>query len=160
MTTFALDISKAKQESLKAFLVNIAILCVPMLYDIIVPNSFIKSSYYFFVGGFLTINIVRELLSEKVFQIDFDAEKRQIALTSKALMSKPEQKVIPFSQAKLEYIDEGSFFIFKGSLKLCFMKERMEVACLNEGNRGFSKEILKEIVKTAQENNLPIAFNK
>jgi hypothetical protein len=67
----------------------------------------------------------------------------------------PKRKAIQFSQARLEYIDEGNFLFFKGNLKLCFMKDKMEVACIREGSRGFSKEVINEMIEKAKDYNLP-----
>ncbi|MBB1285579.1 hypothetical protein HRH25_14430 [Flavisolibacter sp. BT320] len=140
---------------MKAYLFNVGMLSIPIIYDIAVPNSFIKSGYYFFVSGFLLINLVKETLSDKTFRVFFDEENRQIVLGSKALFSKPKQKAIQFSQARLEYIDEGNFLFFKGNLKLCFMKDKMEVACIREGTRGFSKEVINEMMEKAKHYNIP-----
>jgi hypothetical protein len=155
MKDFALDINKLKQERLKAYLFNVGVLSIPIIYDVAVPNSFIKNSYYFFVVGFLLINLVKETLSEKTFRVSFDEENRQVILVSKALFSEPKRKAIQFSQARLEYIDEGNFLFFKGNLKLCFMKDKMEVACIREGSRGFSKEVINEMIEKAKDYNIP-----
>lgn len=155
MKDFALDVRKLRQERLKAYLFNVGILSIPFIYDMAVPNSLIKSSYYFFVAGFLFVNLAKEIVSEKTFQISFDEEGKQIILVSKALFSKPKRKAIQFDQTRLEYIDEGNFLFFKGNLKLCFMKDKMEVACISEGTRGFSKETINDIIEKAKDYNIP-----
>ena len=159
MITFAIDITKQKQERLKAYLFNLSILSMPIIYDLAVPKSFIKSSYYFFVASFFIVNLVKEILSEKTFEVTFDTDNHIIMLTSKTLFSKPKMKAIPFGEARLEYFDEGSFLLFKADVKLYFMKGKMEVACLRERSKGFSKETMNEIVKKAQDNNLPVSVS-
>jgi hypothetical protein len=154
MKDFALDVRKLRQERLKAYLFNVGMLSIPFIYDMAVPNSFIKSGYYFFVAWFLFVNLAKETLSEKTFQVSFDEEGRQIILVSKALFSKAKRKAIQFNQARLEYIDEGNFLFFKGDLKLCFMKDKMEVACISEGTRGFSKETINEMMEKAKDYNI------
>lgn len=156
MKDFALDISKLKQERLKAYLFNIGMLSIPIIYDIAFPNSFIKSSYYFFVAGFLLVNLAKETLSEKTFQVSFDEEGSQIILVSKALFSKPKRRAIRFDQARLEYIDEGKFLIFEGNSRLCFMKDKVEVDCINASTRGFNKETIREMMEKAKGYNIPI----
>lgn len=159
METFALDINKQKQERWKAYLFNIGMVSIPIIYDCVVPNSFIKSSYYFFVGMFILVNLLKEVFSEPTVQVSFDRDNQQVILTSKALFSRPKLKAIPFKNARLEYMDEGGFLIFKGSVKLCFMKDKMEVASIVESIKGFSKEAMNEMIKRAQDCNIPVSFN-
>ena len=158
MITFALDTNKQKQERSKAYLFNIGILSVPMIYDAMVPSSFIKNGYYLFVGSFVLMNFLNDILAKKIFQVSFDTVNHQITLTSKTLFSKPTQVVIPFGQARLEYIDEGSFLIFQGTCKLCFMKDKMEVTCIKESTSGFSKEAVNKIISQAQAAKIPVTI--
>jgi hypothetical protein len=155
MKTFALDISKQQQEILQTFLLNLGILSIPIIYDLVVPNNLLHNNYYYFVGGFLFINLIKECFADKIFRVCFDADSHQISLYSKALFSKPKEKVIPFNLAKLEYIEEGSFLFFQGKVKLCFMKEKLEIGYIKESSRGFTKEEINEMVKIAEDKNLP-----
>jgi hypothetical protein len=156
METFAFDIRKEKQQRFKAYAFNIGILSLPILYDMAFDDSFLKVTYYYFVGSFLFVNLIKEVFTERTFQISFDIQSHQITLVSKGPFSKPRKKAIPFREARLEYTDEGSFLFFKGAIKLCFMKNKMEVTCIRESARGFKKETMNEIVKKALGFNIPV----
>ncbi|RYZ25886.1 MAG: hypothetical protein EOO10_17080 [Chitinophagaceae bacterium] len=160
METFSLDISKEKQQRLKAYLFNIGIFLIPILYDVAVDDSFLKDSYYYFVCSFLFVNLIKEVFAERTFRVSFDTQSHRIMLSSKPTFSRQRAKAIPFNQARLEYTDEGSFLFFKGAIKLCFMDNKMEVGCIKESTRGFTKETMKEIIKKAQDINIPVTVNE
>ena len=156
METFQLDLHGLKQQRLRAYLFNLGLLSLPIVYDILFPNNIIKDSYYTFCGAYILVNLIKDLFVQNTFQVSFDSSNRSIILLSKSLLSKAKQKSIAFEDARLEYTQESSFLIFSSAMQLCFMKGKREVACLQESNNGFTKERIQEIVNYAEAHSIPI----
>ena len=160
MTTFKTDRPSIAGYIFKDWLITVAILALPGIYGLLFPGKpfTIKESYFFIVGGVMLASLAEKINKDRLCEIKFDRDQRQIVFSYKNLFSDPKQKVLPFDNASLE-INEGkpNWWRRFASLSLSFMKGKQEVFIISKYKDGFSVDTLKDILKTVENISLPVS---
>lgn len=156
MKAFKLELTRWKQERVRAYLFNIGLLLIPIVCDLLFPNIIIKEIYYYGAGAFIFGNLIREIFRETIVEINFDHSSQQIGILKESLFSKTKQILIPFDKARLEFTDDDHVFIFQNQAKLCFMKDKVKMGCITASRNGFSKETILHLISEAKTYKLPI----
>lgn len=141
----------------KQLLTTIAIILLPVFYDLLFPKTLIKDTYYWVATAFILMRIVDETNRDRLTEIRFDTENKQIVFIFKTLLSASRQKILPFENARLEIAESKSHWTWLWEpLTLYFLKNKMEVFEIKKSKDGFSVDRLREISKTVEALSLPI----
>jgi hypothetical protein len=145
MTTFKTDRASAAGYIFKDWLTSVGIVALPAIYGLLFPGKpfIIKGSYFFIAGGALLAGLVARINEDRLYEMNFDREKRQIGFLYKRLFSDPKQKTISFDNVRLK-IDEGK------SLTLSFFEGKKQAFRISKYKDGFSNDTLREICKAVE----------
>jgi hypothetical protein len=141
----------------RRLLTTIAIVSVPILYDLLFPTAFIKDTYNGVSTALILMRIIDETSKDRLTEIRFDTANKQVIFIYKTLFSASLQKTLPLENARLEIVQsKSSWTWFWEPLTLYFLKNKKEVFEINKSKDGFSIDKLKEISKTVESLSLPI----
>jgi hypothetical protein len=141
----------------KQLLTTIVIVSLPILYDLLFPTPFIKDTYYWVAGALILMRIIDETSRDRLTEIRFDTDNKQVIFIYKTLLSAPRQKRLPLENARLEVAQSKSSWTWLWEpLTLYFLKNKKEVFEIKKSKDGFSVDKLREITKTVETLSLPI----
>jgi hypothetical protein len=150
MTTFKTDRRPTAGYIFKDWLIIVGIFSLAGIYGLLFPGKpfIIKESYFFIVGGSLLAGFLARMREERLYEMYFDLDKRQIVFLYKSLFSDPKQKTLSFDNARLE-INESKpkWWRRAAMLTLSFREGKKEVFNISKYKDGFSIDTLREICK-------------
>ena len=150
MTTFKTDRRSIAGYAFKDWFISVGILTLAGIYGLLFPGKpfIIKDSYFFLVGGSLLAGFLARMREERLYEMYFDLDKRQIVFLYKSLFSDPKQKTLPFDNARL-VMREGKAKWWRptATLTLTFLEGKNEVFWISKYKDGFSIDTLREICK-------------
>lgn len=121
------------------------------------PTAFIKDTYYWVAGALILMRIVDETGKDRLIEIHFDTDNKQVVFIYKTLFSAPRQKTLSLDNARLEITQSKSSWTWLWEpLTLYFLKNKKEVFEIKKSKDGFSVEKLREITKTVETLSLPV----
>jgi hypothetical protein len=146
--TSAYNIKSLFKDVAIFILIILAIYCIAALWQ---RRSF--SSYSWYVPSVLFfLQVYRLLDKRRVLHIKFDDASHEIVIQYKTLLSKPDEKRIPFESARLEMISRRSNPLPKA---IYFLRGKTEVYEIKE-KEDLSQGQLIDIVEAATRLNIPV----
>lgn len=140
----------------KQLLITIVIFSLPIIYDLLFSTTFIRESYYWVAAALILMRIIDERSKERLTEIRFNTDARQVIFIYTTLFSAPQQKTLSFDSTRVEITQSKSSWTWlREPLILYFLNNKKEVFELNKSKDGFSVETLKEISKTVEDLSLP-----
>ena len=110
MLTYKTD--KANRHYLlKELLKTIALASLPILFDQLLGSGFISDTYYSLPGSIVLIKFFDEAGKNRLQEIRFDTNQRQVIFTYKTLFFVTKHKNITMQDARLEIVDSKSRII-------------------------------------------------
>ena len=156
MIIFKPDRPNTSFPILKVWLLNLLLFSVPIIYDLLFPNNFIKDSYYYIAGSVLLMNFLMIIFTDRLFELQIDKDERQLVFLSKSLISKTKKTLLSFDNGRLKIEKNKSrWFKIGDPLTLYFLHNKTEVFEITKSKDGFSVDTLNKICKTVQEISLP-----
>ena len=111
----------------------------------------VTDNYYWVASVTLIVSIYDSINEERLYELSFDYENRQIYFFYKSIFSKLRKKNLSFDEARLEIVRTKPIFTkVRSLLKVYFLKRKMEVFEISESKDGFSIGTLQEICKTVE----------
>lgn len=158
MKTFQTNRTNIRGYILRQVLACIAIFTILGIYEYFISSKPPNWIFYLTMACLTVILFIFELFKKRLFNIQFDTEKKQIFFLYKDFFNRESMKVIPFETARIEVNDDTSIFRwFKKSVTLYFLKNKVEICSVSNLKDGFSYEQLErlcELVKSiVQKNN-------
>ena len=156
MIIFKPDRPNTSFAILKGWLLNLLLFSVPIIYDLLFPNNFIKDSYYYIAGSVLLMNFLMIIFTDRLYELQIDNDERQLVFLSKSLLSKTKKTFLSFDNGRLEIEKNKSrWFKIGDLLTLYFLHNKTEVFEITKSKDGFSLDTLNKICATVQEISLP-----
>jgi hypothetical protein len=156
MMIFKTDRPNTSFAILKVWLLNLLLFSVPIIYDLLFPNNFIKDSYYYIAGSVLLMNFLIIIFTDRLYELQIDNDERQLVFLSKSLLSKTKKTFLSFDNGRLEIEKNKSrWFKIGDPLTLYFLHNKTEVFEITKSKDGFSIDTLNKIYTTVQEISLP-----
>jgi len=111
------------------------------------PHSpFFKTPNYLLWGISIPVAMFFEITKERVYQINFDEDKKRIAFLYKtSAFSKCKKYELPYEVARIERSEDKWF---GQPFTVSFSKNKLEVFEISKWKDGFSKKALHEIYNT------------
>lgn len=160
MATFKTDRPNQVNYVFREFFISIVLTAIPILIDLLFKTTLVKEAYYFIVYPGLLMRFIININTDRLYQIIFDTDKKQIIFLYKNLLSKAKQKTLLFDNSRVEINQNKSRWTwFWEPLTVYFLKDKMEVFEIRKSKDGFSVDKLKAICKKVQELALPVTRN-
>ncbi len=141
----------------KRLLTTIVIVALPIFCDLLFPTTLIKDTYYWVATALIFMRIISETSRDRLIEIRFDTDNKQVIFIYKTLLSAPKQKTLPLENAGLEIAQSKlSWTWLWEPLTLYFLKNKMEVFEIKKSKDGFSIDKQREITKQVETLCLPI----
>ncbi len=157
METFKTDRPNEILYVTKELFIDLMLSFIPIIIDLIFNLSIIKSSYYFIVFPGLIMRLVFNIIKNRLDEIIIDFNKKKVIFHYKSIFSRVKQKEIRFEECNIEISwYKPKLKLFKDSLTLYFLKDKMEIFEINQRKDGFSIEKLKQILETIKKTTLTI----
>jgi hypothetical protein len=151
-----ISITATTSYNIKSFFKDVAIffvIIIAVYYIAALIQQRSIDSYSWWVPGFLFfLQVYRLLDKRRTLHIMFDDTSHQIIIHYKTLISKPEEKRIPFESARLEIVSRRPKDLPKA---IYFLRGKTEVYEIKR-KEELSQEQLIDIVEAATKINIPI----
>jgi hypothetical protein len=135
---------------------SILITAIPVLIDLIFGTHLVKEAYYYIVTPGILLRLGTIINTDRLYQINFDTDTRNIEFHFKSFLSKSKRKTLSFDKAKLEIsLNKSATWLFE-PLTLYFLKNKMEVFEIKKSKDGFSIDKLEAICKEVEKLSLPM----
>lgn len=109
----------------RQLLTTIAIVSLPIFYDLLFPTTFIKDTYYWVAAALILMRIIDETSKDRLTEIRFDTDNKQVIFIYKTLFSSSRQKILPLENARLEIAQSKSSWTWLWEpLTLYFLKNK------------------------------------
>lgn len=158
MTTFITDEPLTKRQ----FLLQTSYYLIAYLVTVIVAILFFPTKAddapYLSIG-FLLVGVVRLIQTERVHEIRFDEEKKELHFYSKGYLTKLKKLKTSFENLHVQKEDwesKSKWLPKRKILSLEILKEKTLVFTLNKTLDYFSEEKMRAIIAAFQANNIPV----
>lgn len=158
MTTFTTDKPLTKRQ----FFLQTSYYLIAYSVIVVVAILFFptKADYAPYLSiGFLVVGIVRLLQEEKIQEIRFDEENKELHFYSKGYLTKLKKLKTSFENLHVQKDDwesKSKWLPKRKILSLEILKEKTLVFTLNKTLDYFSEEKMRAIIATFQANNIPV----
>jgi hypothetical protein len=106
----------------------------------------------------ILMKIIDEVGKERLIEIRFDSDNKQVIFIYKTLFSATKQKTLPLDNARLEIHESKSKRSWLWEpLTLYFLKNKKEVFEIKKSKDGFTLASLRQIIDTVGRLSLPIS---
>jgi hypothetical protein len=157
MTTFKANKTDFKPVLFRSVIFIVGAWIVFGILYFIIQGHMVTDNYYWVASVTLIISVYDTINEDRLYELSFDYESRQIYFFYKSIFSKPKQKKLSFDEARLEIVKTKPIFTKVKSLtKVYFLKRKMEVFEISESKDGFSMETIQDICKTVESIQLPV----
>jgi hypothetical protein len=138
-------------------LLVIALILVPIFYSFVFPTPFIKDAYFPLACGLSIIKIFDEIFKARLVELQFDEEKKQVNFIYKRMFSMVKQKVLLFSNARLEVVRNNiKIPLVVEPVTLYFLHSKKEVFEIMKSKDGFSNNTMQQISDSMENLSLPV----
>ena len=128
-----------------------------LLFLILVLNKKLSDTSYYVLIILFFIQVVRDLIVDRVYEIRFNQDSKQLDFIYKTWFFIEKHKVLFFSTANIVLTNEKTgIFGNKNSKAIHFLNAKTMLLKVNTDKDGFSKETLDKICQTAEHNLIPI----
>jgi hypothetical protein len=121
----------------------------PFVIDQFIDINFIKSSYIYYVVGFLLATIYSDLSRFHPYRIDFDEKGKKVRISTKTLLGKSKTYELHFSEIKLNVLSNKRRG-FRKIYMLEFCEFNKVKASIYSDNKRFNSDDLYFIYKTSE----------
>jgi len=151
MTTFQKDRKSNAKFILKKWLFTITLFLTPFLFDRIFKTHLVKDGYPFMVVVFVTVSLFDKISLNRLHKLSFDHENKQVIFYYKSLFGDKRKIALYYEHAVVEvYRYKPKWYRKHESIRLCFLKNKMELFEINTYKDGFNTATMKEIIKAAE----------
>lgn len=158
MTKFLSDRPNSIKSVLKGWGIFIAICILLLLLLTLVFNYKLKDTSYFVFIILFIIQVGRDLLADRLYEIRFDESERQICLFYKSWFFNDRQKSLSFDTTNLVVTTtKTGFFGHKNSKAIHFLNDKTKLLEVNTDKDGFSRDTLENICTTAKRNSIRLS---
>lgn len=150
MTTFATNRPDIKKYLLYQVLMVACIMLTLLICEYAFPQSrFFKDFNYLLIGIITSVVVVIEIMRERIYEISFDNDKKQISFAYKrSAFSKLKRYDLPYDVARVERGEDTAIVKWLTPPSLYFLKNKLEVFKIYKQKDGFSNKALHEIYNT------------
>lgn len=129
---------------------SILITAIPVFIDFIFGTHLVKEAYYYIVMPGILLRLGNTITTDRIYQINFDTDNRNIEFYFKSIISKPKRKTLSFNDVKFETsFNKSATWLFE-PLTLYFFKNKKEVFEIKKSKDGFSIDKLEAICKEVE----------
>jgi hypothetical protein len=158
MLVFVTDKPYRIGNLIKQIVVEVGIYLLTYLgFHFLYPEKLDKFPFWQTSSILIIINFIRTISTERVYEIGFNDENKQIVFFSKKLFLQPESIFLLYDVAKLQVDVNRSINPFS-TISLLFLKSKKEILKVSKHKDGFSPEQLKQICVAAASIHLPIEY--
>jgi len=147
MTTYKTDRPNIKKYLLYQLLSIVCVLLVLVICEYVFPQyRFFRDSNYRLYGIVTIIAMFFEIKRERVYEISFDHDKKQISFYYKtSAFSKLKKYDLSYDVARVEKGESSILIQWLASRAIYFFKNKLEIFEISKRKDGFSKTTLDEI---------------
>ena len=158
MTKYISDHPNFIRPVLKGWGVFIGICILILLFSTLVLNHNLKDTSYYVLIILFLIQVVRDLMADRLYEIRFNQDTKQIDFMYKTWFFNNKHKVLSFDTANIVLTNEKTGVLgLKNSKAIHFLNEKTMLLKINTDKDGFSNETLDKICNTAEQNLISIS---
>jgi hypothetical protein len=158
MTKFLSNQPNFIKPVLKGWAVFLGVCIVLLLLLTLVFNYKLKDTSYFVLVILFIIQVGRDLIADRLYEIRFDEGSKQITLLYKTWFFNARQKSLSFDPANIVVTSvKTGFFGHKNSKAIHFFNNKTKILEVNTEKDGFSKDTLENICRAAEQNGITIS---
>jgi hypothetical protein len=158
MTKFLSDQPNFIRPVLKGWGIFIGICVAVLLILTLAFNYKLKDTSYYVLIILFLIQVGRDLIAHRLFEIRFDQDTKQIDFFYKKWFFNNKQKSLSFDTAKIVVTNEKTGILgTKNSKAIHFLNQKTSLLKVNTDKDGFSKDTLDKICTTAEQYLIPIS---
>jgi hypothetical protein len=134
-------------------------LCIAILLILTLAFNYkIKDTSYYVLIFLFLIQVGRDLITDRIYEIRFDQNTKQIDFFFKRCFFYNKQKSLSFDTAKIVTTNERTgIFGTKNSKAIHFLNKQTLLLKVNTDKDGFSKDTLDQICITSEQNLISIS---
>ncbi|HTE32266.1 MAG TPA: hypothetical protein VK666_17920 [Chryseolinea sp.] len=155
MTTF----TSARSNTLcalKNIFVTLCVVLVPAVYSWVFSYTFDNRAYPYVAACIFLSSFIREASRNRLSKMEIDNSERRIIFFFSNLFSRPKTSMLSFNEARIE-INESKSVWRRKSLRIFFLKNKMEVFEVSKNKDGFTVDSLEEIRRVVENIPLPVS---
>ena len=158
MTKFIPERPNIIRHVLTGWSIFIGIAFIVLLFLLFVLKLKFKDTSLYILGILFLIQVFRDLLATRLYEISFDQDNNQINFFYKTWFINKKRKTLSFDNANIVLTTEKTGIVgLKKSMTINFLNKKTMLLKLNTDKDGFSNVTLEEIYKTAEQLQIPIS---
>ncbi len=158
MTKFLSDQPNFIRPVLKGWGIFICICVAVLLILTLAFNYEFKDTNYYVLIILFLIQVGRDLIEDRVYEIRFDQDNKKIDFFYKRYFFSNKSKSLSFDTAKIVVTDEMTGILgTKNSKAIHFLNQQTSVLKVNIDKDGFSKNTQDKICTTAEQNFISVS---
>jgi len=158
MTKFISDQQNIIRPVLRGWGIFIALCVTVLLILTLAFNYKLKDTSYYVLIFLFLIQVGRDLIANRIYEIQFDQDTKQIDFFYKKWLFNNKQKSLSFDTAKIVITNERTgIFGTKNSKAIHFLNQQTSLLKVNTDKDGFPKDTLDRICTTAEQNFISVS---